>query len=86
MKIIFGAGKELVKRIALDNDHHGQCRVAPKSRSNAEGHVWTVPAVQEESDYQRSVRVRSCIRICCRLEGYLCRDAAGMAAGPDVIR
>ena len=25
-------------------------------------HVWTVPAVQEESDYQRSVRVRSCIR------------------------
>jgi hypothetical protein len=26
------------------------------------GHVWTVPAVQEESDYQRSVRVRSCIR------------------------
>ena len=28
----------------------------------AEGHVWTAPAVQEESDYQRSVRVRSCIR------------------------
>ena len=28
----------------------------------AKGHVWTVPAVQEESDYQRSVRVRSCIR------------------------
>ena len=27
-----------------------------------EGHVWTVPAVQEEFDYQRSVRVRSCIR------------------------
>ena len=26
------------------------------------GHVWTAPAVQEESDYQRSVRVRSCIR------------------------
>jgi RNA-directed DNA polymerase len=25
-------------------------------------HVWTAPAVQEESDYQRSVRVRSCIR------------------------
>src|SRR5437588_3584118 len=24
--------------------------------------VWTAPAVQEESDYQRSVRVRSCIR------------------------
>src|SRR5262245_49825212 len=26
------------------------------------GHVWTAPAMQEESDYQRSVRVRSCIR------------------------
>src|SRR6266481_1257194 len=25
------------------------------------GHVWTAPAVQEESDYQRSVRVRSCM-------------------------
>src|SRR6266496_1454774 len=24
--------------------------------------VWTAPAVQEESDYQRSVRVQSCIR------------------------
>jgi hypothetical protein len=23
---------------------------------------------------------------CCRLEDYLCRDAAAMAAGPDVIR
>ena len=31
-------------------------------RTDVMGHVWTVPAVQEESDYQRSVRVRSCIR------------------------
>jgi hypothetical protein len=30
--------------------------------ASATGHVWTAPAVQEESDYQRSVRVRSCIR------------------------
>ena len=30
--------------------------------ANVMGHVWTVPAVQEEFDYQRSVRVRSCIR------------------------
>ena len=30
--------------------------------TSAVGHVWTAPAVQEESDYQRSVRVRSCIR------------------------
>jgi hypothetical protein len=41
------------------------------------GHVWTAPAVQEESDDQRSVRVRSCIRPL---------SAAAMAAGPDVIR
>src|SRR3977135_3640771 len=39
------------------------------------GHVWTAPAVQEESDYQRSVRVRSCIRPL---------NAAVCAAGPDV--
>jgi hypothetical protein len=26
------------------------------------GHVWTAPAVQEEADFQRSVRVESCIR------------------------
>jgi hypothetical protein len=49
MKIIFGAGKELVKRIALDNDHHGQCRVAPKSRSNAEGQTATPRKVSATS-------------------------------------
>ena len=32
------------------------------TRANSDGPVWTAPAVQEESDYQRSVRVRSCIR------------------------
>ncbi len=30
--------------------------------SDAEGHVWTAPAVQEESDVLRSVRVQPCIR------------------------
>src|SRR5262249_51525283 len=30
----------------------------------AVGHVWTAPAVQEESDSQRNVRVQSCIRPC----------------------
>src|SRR5262245_46138031 len=43
-----------------------KCRVVHHSelwRPMSEmGHVWTAPAVQEESDYQRSVRVRSCIR------------------------
>jgi len=43
----------------------------------AQGHVWTAPAVQEESDYQRSVRVQSCIRPL---------KAAVLTAGPDVIR
>src|SRR5262245_55436037 len=41
------------------------------------GHVWTAPAVQEESDYQRSVRVQSCIRPL---------KAAVLTAGPDVVR
>ena len=38
-----------------------RCGISIRSLS-AWGHVWTAPAVQEESDYQRSVRVRSCIR------------------------
>jgi len=44
---------------------------------SGQGHVWTAPAVQEESDYQRSVRVQSCIRPL---------KAAVLTAGPDVIR
>src|SRR3981189_347798 len=36
--------------------------IASMGFSHSLGHVWTAPAVQEESDYQRSVRVRSCIR------------------------
>src|SRR5262245_27439776 len=50
------------------------------------GHVWTAPAVQEESDYQRSVRVQPCIRPVVAQEDYLHCDAAAVAAGPDVIR
>ena len=30
--------------------------------SVARGHVWTAPAVQEESDVLRSVRVQPCMR------------------------
>jgi hypothetical protein len=29
---------------------------------DTQGHVWTAPAVQEESDVLRSVRVQPCIR------------------------
>jgi hypothetical protein len=53
--------------------HHSKIR----SLMTEMGHVWTAPAVQEESDYQRSVRVQSCIRPL---------NAAVLAAGPDVIR
>lgn len=40
------------------------------------GHVWTAPAMHEEFDYLRSVRVQSCIRLL---------SAAALTAGPDVI-
>ena len=36
--------------------------IAKIVQQQIKGHVWTAPAVQEEFDYQRSVRVRSCIR------------------------
>ena len=50
------------------------------------GHVWTVPAVQEESDYSAKRSGAVMYSACFRLEDYLCRDAAAMAAGRDVIR
>ncbi len=51
-----------------------------------EGHVWTAPAVQEESDVLRSVRVQPCIRPVFEWKSDLHCDAAAVAAGPDVIR
>ena len=54
--------------------------------SVARGHVWTAPAVQEEFDFSAKRPGAAMYAACCRLEGYLCRDAAVMAAGPDVIR
>ena len=50
------------------------------------GHVWTAPAVQEESDVLRSVRVQPCIRPVFEWRTHLHFDAAAVAAGPDVIR
>ena len=49
-------------------------------------HVWTVPAVQEESDLSAKRSGAAMYTAYCRLEDYLSRDAAAMAAGPDVIR
>jgi hypothetical protein len=54
--------------------------------SVALGHVWTVPAVQEESDFSAKRSGAAMYTAYCRLEDYLCRDAATVAAGPDVIR
>ena len=55
-------------------------------RSDELGHVWTVPAVQEESDVSAKRSGAAMYPAYCRLEDYLCRDAAAVAAGPDVIR
>ena len=48
------------------------------------GHVWTVPAVQEESDVSAKRSGAAMYTACFRLEDCLCRDAAAVAAGPDV--
>jgi hypothetical protein len=50
------------------------------------GHVWTAPAVQEESDVSAKRSGAAMYPACFRLEDCLCRDAAAVAAGPDVIR
>jgi len=50
------------------------------------GHVWTVPAVQEESDFSAKRSGAAMYTAYFRLEDCLCRDAAAVAAGPDVIR
>jgi len=36
--------------------------LGPNCEIDVMGHVWTAPAVQEESDFLRSVRVQPCIR------------------------
>jgi hypothetical protein len=50
------------------------------------GHVWTVPAVQEESDVSAKRSGAAMYTAYFRSEDCLCRDAAAVAAGPDVIR
>jgi hypothetical protein len=52
----------------------------------AKGHVWTAPAVQEESDVSAKRSGAAMYPACSRLEDCLQRDAAAVAAGPDVIR
>ena len=52
----------------------------------AKGHVWTAPAVQEESDFSAKRSGAAMYTACFRVEACPRRDAAAMAAGPDVIR
>ena len=54
--------------------------------SSHSGHVWTAPAVQEESDISAKRSGAAMYPACFRLEDCLRHDAAAMAAGPDVIR
>jgi hypothetical protein len=57
-----------------------------RGRSIQMGHVWTAPAVQEESDVSAKRSGAAMYTAYFRLEDCLCRDAAAVAAGPDVIR
>ena len=52
----------------------------------AKGHVWTAPAVQEESDLSAKRSGAAMYPACFSRRGLPRRDAAAMAAGPDVIR
>ena len=55
-------------------------------QNDVKGHVWTAPAVQEKSDVSAKRSGAAMYPAYFRLEDYLCRDAATVAAGPDVIR
>ena len=61
-------------------------RSVAAQRTRVMGHVWTAPAVQEESDISAKRSGAAMYPACFRLEDCLCSDAAAVAAGPDVIR
>ena len=50
------------------------------------GHVWTAPAVQEEFDLSANCSGAAMYAACFSRRGLPRRDAAAVAAGPDVIR
>ena len=52
----------------------------------AKGHVWTAPAVQEEFDPSANCSGAAMYAACFSRRGLPRRDAAAVAAGPDVIR
>ena len=65
---------------------HNRDQICATRRNDEKGHVWTVPAVQEESDFSAKRSGAAMYPAYFRLEDCLCRDAAAVAAGPDVIR
>src|SRR6266536_3808896 len=75
--------------IGVSRRHRGAADAgdeAPNVLADAMGHVWTAAAVQEESDVSAKRSGVVMYPACFRLEDCLLRDAAAMAAGPDVIR
>ena len=58
----------------------------PNEKLVAKGHVWTAPAVQEESDLSAKRSGAAMYAACFSRRGLPRRDAAAVAAGPDVIR
>jgi hypothetical protein len=62
------------------------CRIAATQHSAESAHIWTAPAVQEESDISAKRSGAAMYPACFRLEDCLRHDAAAVAAGPDVIR
>ena len=60
--------------------------IAALPRNDAMGHVWTAPAVQEESDLSAKRSGAAMYAACFSRRGLPRRDAAAVAAGPDVIR
>jgi hypothetical protein len=61
-------------------------QIIAAQRNDVMGHVWTAPAVQEESDFSAKRSGAAMYPACFRLEDCLHRDAAALTAGPDVIR
>ena len=58
----------------------------PNKKLVATGHVWTAPAVQEEFDLSAKRSGAAMYAACFSRRGLPRRDAAAVAAGPDVIR
>jgi hypothetical protein len=83
-----GSPSPLPRRTAFNLPHHGARCASQQNprRIAATGHVWTVPAVQEESDYSAKRSGAVMYSACFRLEACLRDDATTMAAGRDVIR